>query len=267
MQDFRKASPGEVRLAARKGLLTGQTSGMAEGFVQANLAIIPGKLAYDFLLFCVRNPKSCPLIEVGSKGDYLTKFIADGADIRTDIPGYRVYRNGVLSEEPSDLLNLWQEDFVYFLIGCSFSFQRRLLQGGVPVRHVELGSNVPMYITNIQSRPAGIFHGPMVVSMRPIPGSLVPRAVEITSRLPSVHGSPVHIGDPSAIGIMDLSKTDFGEPVPVLPGEVPVFWACGVTPQAAALATKPEIMITHSPGHMFVGDIKDDRIQEFIYGA
>lgn len=266
MRDYSRATPAEVRLAARKGLLAGQTSGMAEGFVQANLAVLPGNLAYDFLLFCTRNPKPCPLLEVGGKGDYLTRFIADGADIRTDIPKYRIYRNGTLTEEPLDLMDVWQDDFVFFLIGCSFSFETRLMAAGVPIRHIEAGSNVPMYITDVQCRPAGVFHGPLVVSMRPIPGRLVAKAVEITSALPAVHGSPVHIGDPSAIGIRDISRPDFGDPVEIKPGEIPVFWACGVTPQAAALATKPEIMITHSPGHMFVGDIEDSRIQEFIYG-
>ncbi|HOA14954.1 MAG TPA: putative hydro-lyase [Bacillota bacterium] len=266
MRDYSRATPAEVRLAARKGLLARQTSGMAEGFVQANLAVLPGNLAYDFLLFCTRNPKPCPLLEVGGKGDYLTRFIADGADIRTDIPKYRIYRNGTLTEEPLDLMDVWQDDFVFFLIGCSFSFETRLMAAGVPIRHIEAGSNVPMYITDVQCRPAGVFHGPLVVSMRPIPGRLVAKAVEITSALPAVHGSPVHIGDPSAIGIRDISRPDFGDPVEIKPGEIPVFWACGVTPQAAALATKPEIMITHSPGHMFVGDIEDSRIQEFIYG-
>ncbi|HOG52990.1 MAG TPA: putative hydro-lyase [Bacillota bacterium] len=266
MRDYSRATPAEVRLAARKGLLARQTSGMAEGFVQENLAVLPGNLAYDFLLFCTRNPKPCPLLEVGGKGDYLTRFIADGADIRTDIPKYRIYRNGTLTEEPLDLMDVWQDDFVFFLIGCSFSFETRLMAAGVPIRHIEAGSNVPMYITDVQCRPAGVFHGPLVVSMRPIPGRLVAKAVEITSALPAVHGSPVHIGDPSAIGIRDISRPDFGDPVEIKPGEIPVFWACGVTPQAAALATKPEIMITHSPGHMFVGDIEDSRIQEFIYG-
>jgi len=267
MTDYSKATPQQVRDAARKGLLVGQTSGMAQGYVQANLAVLPMNLAYDFLLFCTRNPKPCPLIEVGSEGDYLTRFIADGADIRTDIPKYRVYRDGIMIEEPLDLLELWQDDFVFFLLGCSFSFENRLMAAGVPVRHVEEKTNVPIYVTNIQCRPAGVFHGPLVVSMRPIPGRLISKAVEITSRLPAVHGSPVHIGDPSVIGIKDIGKPDFGDPVTIKPGEVPVFWACGVTPQAAALATKPDIMITHSPGHMFVGDIKDSMIQEFIYGV
>lgn len=267
MIDYSKSTPQQVRLAARKGLLGTHTSGMAEGFVQANLAVLPGKLAYDFLLFCIRNPKPCPIIEVGGKGEYLTRFIADGADIRTDIPRYMVYRDGVKTEEPYDIVELWQDDFVYFLLGCSFSFERRLMEGGVPVRHIEMGTNVPIYITNLQCRPAGVFHGPLVVTMRPVPGRLVTRAVEITAALPAVHGSPVYIGDPAGIGIKDLGRPDFGEPVTINPGEVPVFWACGVTPQAAALSAKPEIMITHSPGHMFVGDIPDDRIQEFIYGA
>lgn len=266
MKDYSKATPAEVRMAARKGLLAGPTAGLAEGFVQANLAVLPGNLAYDFLLFCVRNPKPCPLIEVGGKGGYLTRFVADDADIRTDLPRYRIYKNGVLAEEPLDLLEVWQDDFVYFLIGCSFSFETRLMAAGVPVRHIEQNKNVPMYITDIPCRPAGMFHGPVVVSMRPIPGRLVSKAVEITAALPAVHGSPIHAGDPSAIGIKDINRPDFGEAVEIRKGDVPVFWACGVTPQAAALQSKPEIMITHSPGHMFVGDVPDSRIQEFIYG-
>lgn len=266
MKDYSKATPAEVRMAARKGLLAGPTAGLAEGFVQANLAVLPGNLAYDFLLFCVRNPKPCPLIEVGGKGDYITRFAADGADIRTDLPRYRIYKNGILAEEPLDLLEVWQDDFVYFLIGCSFSFETRLMAAGVPVRHIEQNKNVPMYITDIPCRPAGIFHGPVVVSMRPIPGRMVSKTVEITAALPAVHGSPIHAGDPSAIGIKDINRPDFGEPVEIRKGEVPVFWACGVTPQAAALQSKPEIMITHSPGHMFIGDVPDLRIQEFIYG-
>ncbi len=264
--DYSAARPEQVRLAARKKELTGYTSGMVKGFVQANLTILPSRQAYDFLLFCVRNPKPCPLIEVGLRGDYLTKFIADGADIRTDIPKYRIYKEGRLVEEPFDLMDVWDDDFVFFLMGCSFSFESRLLAKGIPVRHIEKNANAPVYITNIQCRPSGAFHGPLAVSMRPIPASMVSSAVEITAALPAVHGSPIHVGAPEALGIKDMMKPDFGEPPTILPGEVPVFWACGVTPQVAALVAKPPLMITHSPGHMFVGDIPDSMIQDFIYG-
>jgi uncharacterized protein YcsI (UPF0317 family) len=223
--------------------------------VQANLVILPQDYAYDFLLFSQRNPKPCPLLEVTDPGSFRVNTIwAKDLDLRTDVPRYRVYREGQLVEEPDSLLELWQPDFVSFLIGCSFTFEQALLEAGIPVRHQECGCNVPMYRTNIPCRPAGIFYGPVVVSMRPIPAHLVPQAVTVTARFPGVHGAPLHIGDPSGLGIADLSHPDYGDPVPILPGEIPVFWACGVTPQAAAEAARVPLMITHAPGYMLITD-------------
>lgn len=248
----------ELREAARSGAFTGQTSGYATGYVQANLAILPSDWAFDFLLFAQRNPKPCPLIEVGDIGNPYTRFCADNADIRTDFPRYRVFRNGELTDEPGDIADLWQDDFVYFLIGCSFTFETALLQAGMEIRHITGKSNVPMYKTSIACHPAGKFREtPMVVSMRPFSYRDCIRAIEITRDFPSVHGSPVHVGDPAAIGIRDLGAPDFGDPVSVGENEIPLFWACGVTPQMAAMVARPPLMITHAPGHMFVGDKKD----------
>ncbi len=230
---------------------------MAPGHVQANLVVLPRDLAFDFLLFTQRNPKPCPLLEVVEAGSTEPRQMAPGADLRTDVPRYRVYRDGVLADEPTDLTPYWSSDLVSFLIGCSFTFESALIEAGLPVRHVEQCTNVPMYITSLPTVPAGLFHGPMVVSMRPIPAAQVVRAVQVTSRFPAVHGAPVHIGDPSAIGIRDIAKPDLGDPVEIRAGEVPVFWACGVTPQAAAMASKPRLMLTHAPGHMFITDRRD----------
>ncbi len=250
-------TPTELRARFRRNDLVRPTAGMAPGFVQANLVVLPRALAFDFLLFTQRNPKPCPLLEVIEAGSHEPRLMAPGADIRTDVPRYRVYRDGVLAAEPTDILDLWTGDLVSFLIGCSFTFESALVEAGVPVRHVEQCSNVPMYITSVQTTPAGAFHGPMVVSMRPIPADLVVRAVQVTSRFPAVHGAPVHLGDPAGLGIRDLARPDLGDPVEIRPGEVPGFWACGVTPQAVAMASKPPLMITHAPGHMFVTDRKD----------
>jgi uncharacterized protein YcsI (UPF0317 family) len=183
--------------------------------------------------------------------------MAPGADLRTDLPRYRVYRNGSLADEPADLLPLWTGDLVSFLIGCSFTFESALVEAGIPVRHIEQGTNVPMYITSLPTAPAGMFHGPTVVSMRPVAAEKVVRAVQVTSRFPAVHGAPLHIGDPAAIGIRDIARPDLGDPVEIKPGDVPVFWACGVTPQAVAMASKPPLMMTHAPGHMFITDRRD----------
>jgi len=198
-------------------------------------------------------------LDVLDAGNPVPKIAKDG-DIRTDIPKYRIYKNGKLYDEVTDIKEIWQDDFVSFLLGCSFTFEKALLENGIPVRHIEENKNVPMYITNIDTVPAGVFSGKMVVSMRPIPEKLVIRAVQVTSRFPSVHGAPVHIGDPKKIGIKDIEKPDFGDPVEIKENEVPVFWACGVTPQAVALNSKPEIMITHSPGHMFITDLRDEEL-------
>jgi uncharacterized protein YcsI (UPF0317 family) len=250
-------TPAEWRLRFRQGSLVRPTAGLAPGFVQANLVVLPRALAFDFLLFAQRNPRSCPLLEVADAGATEPKEMAPGADLRTDVPLYRVYRDGVLAEERGDLVSLWADDLVSFLIGCSFTFESALVEVGIPVRHVEQCTNVPMYITSLPTVPAGVFHGPTVVSMRPVPADKVVRAVQVTSRFPAVHGAPIHIGDPAAIGIRDIAHPDLGDPVEIRQGEVPVFWACGVTPQAVAMASKPPLMLTHAPGHMFITDRRD----------
>ena len=250
-------TPGEWRRRFRQGNLVRPTAGLAPGFVQANLVVLPRALAFDFLLFAQRNPRSCPLLEVIDAGATEPKEMAPGADLRTDVPLYRVYRDGALAEERGDLVSLWADDLVSFLIGCSFTFESALVDAGVPVRHIEQCTNVPMYVTSLPTVPAGVFHGPTVVSMRPVPAEKVIRAVQVTSRFPAVHGAPIHIGDPAAIGIPDIARPDLGDPVEIRPGEVPVFWACGVTPQAVAMASKPPLMMTHAPGHMFITDRRD----------
>jgi uncharacterized protein YcsI (UPF0317 family) len=234
---------------------------LALSYVQANLVVVPRELAFDFLLFCQRNPKPCPLLDVTEPGSAEPRFVAPGADLRTDVPRYRVYQRGELVDEPTTLHDWWREDLVGFLIGCSFTFENALVQGGLPVRHIEAGCNVPMYRTNIACRPAGIFHGPMVVSMRPMTPAQALTATRICARFPRAHGTPIHFGDPGAIGIDDLSHPDFGDAVEVRPGEVPVFWACGVTPQAVAMESRPPLLITHKPGHMFVTDLRDTDLE------
>ena len=246
-----------VREQIRTGQWRGVTSGVAPGYVQANLAILPRDLAFDFLLFCQRNPKPCPLLEVVDAGSSEAVTTAPGSDLRTEIPGYRIYRYGELAAEVESLVDHWQDDLVSFLLGCSFSFETAMVEAGIPLRHQEMGRNVAMYRTNIPTNPAGVFSGPMVVSMRPVRRDRIVRAVQVTSRFPSTHGAPVHIGDPAAIGIGDLSQPDYGDPVELCPGEEPVFWACGVTPQAVALNCKPPLMITHAPGKMFITDQRD----------
>ncbi|MGU3496174.1 putative hydro-lyase [Xanthobacteraceae bacterium A53D] len=247
----------DVRRAARDGSLTGSTAGAAPGYVQANLAILPEKLAFDFLRFCQRNPKPCPLIGVSDPGDPTLSAIGLDLDIRTDVPGYTVFRDGVLVDEPADLKAYWRDDLVTFAIGCSLSFEEALTASEVPLRHVETGVKVPMFRTSIPCVPAGPFAGPMVVSMRPMTPAQAIRAVQITSRFPAVHGAPVHIGLPEAIGISDLSKPDYGDPVEVRAGEIPVFWACGVTPQSVIAAAKIEYALAHGPGMMLCTDLKN----------
>ncbi len=260
---FRQATPSEVRALIREGKWRKPTAGLALGFVQANLVILPRELAYDFLLFAQRNPKPCPVIEVTDPGSPDPKLTAPGADLRTDVPKYRIYRSGKLDREVMDLRGVWTSDLVAFLLGCSFTFEAGLLQAGIPVRHIEEGKNVSMFVTSIPCTPAGVFNGPLVVTMRPIPAPMVPRAVQISGRFPAVHGAPVHVGDPAALGIHDLGKPDFGDAVTIRSGEVPVFWACGVTPQAVAMQAKPPLMITHAPGHMFVTDLRDEALAVF----
>jgi len=258
LENLAAMTPKDVRQLIRDGKLVRPTAGISQGYAQANLAILPKKLAYDFLLFAQRNPKPCPILDVTEVGSFEPKAVGLGADLRYDIGKYRIYKNGVLAEEVFDIEKYWTTDMVAFLLGCSFSFETAMLKNGIPVRHIEEKCNVPMFITNIACKPAGIFSGPTVVSMRPIPEAMVVRAVQVTSRFPAVHGAPLHIGSPSSIGIKDINKPDFGDAVTIKPGEVPVFWACGVTPQAVAMQVKPEIMITHAPGYMFICDTRDE---------
>ena len=255
--DLAKLTPSEVRSMIRAGEIARPTSGMCAGYAQANLCVLPKEYAYDFLLFAMRNPKSCPILEVSDVGSRTLKKIAKGADIATDIPKYRIYENGVLTGEYTDVADFWRDDLVSFLIGCSFSFESEMIEAGIDVRHITEDCNVPMYITNIECEPAGMFSGKMVVSMRPIPYDQIVKSVTVTEQLPSVHGTPIHIGDPSVIGIEDLYHPDFGDMVTIKPGEVPVFWCCGVTPQSVVMNSKPSFCITHAPGHMFITDVKN----------
>jgi uncharacterized protein YcsI (UPF0317 family) len=262
MTDLSQASGADVRAACRRGTLQSPTPGLALGYVQANLVIVPKELAFDFLLFCQRNPKPCPLLDVTEPGDPEPRLVAPGADLRTDLPRYRVYRHGELVEEPTDIVKLWRDDFVSFVIGCSFTFENALLQSGVPVRHIEMNRNVPMYRTNIPCRSAGRFAGPLVVSMRPLTPEQTLTATRICARFPRAHGIPIHFGQPGAIGIRDIDRPDYGDAVEVRPGEVPAFWACGVTPQAVILQAKLPLAITHAPGHMFLTDWKDALLED-----
>ncbi|MCS6867033.1 MAG: putative hydro-lyase [Gemmataceae bacterium] len=257
MPDARYPTGAAVRAACRHGHWNGPTPGLALGYVQANLVILPRSWAFDFLLFCQRNPKPCPLLDVTEPGIPEAKLVAPGSDLRTDLPAYRIWREGELDSETDNIVRYWRDDFVAFLIGCSFTFEQALLAAGVPVRHIEQGVNVPMYRTNIACRAAGAFAGPLVVSMRPLLPALAVKATQICSRYPRAHGAPIHFGDPAAIGIRDLHQPDYGDAVTIRPGEVPVFWACGVTPQAALIHARPPLAITHKPGHMFVTDWKD----------
>jgi uncharacterized protein YcsI (UPF0317 family) len=250
----RTATPAEARARFRAGLVT-PTAGWCDGWTQANLIALPRDLAFDFLLFAQRNPRPCPVLDVLEAGA-VSGPLLDG-DVRTDLPGYRVFVDGKLVDEPAEVTGWWREDLVSFLIGCSFTFEAALVAAGVPVRHLEQDVNVPMYRTSRRCRDAGAFSGPLVVSMRPVPAAQVADAVRVTARYPSVHGAPVHVGDPAALGIEDLAAPDYGEPVEVRPGEVPVFWACGVTPQAAVVESRPALAITHAPGHMLVTDARD----------
>jgi uncharacterized protein YcsI (UPF0317 family) len=248
------------RQRIRSGAFTGPTSGLAAGNVQANLVILPRALANDFLRFAQANPKPCPVLAVSEPGDPGFPTLGRDLDIRTDLPRYRVWRHGELVEEPTDVNHVWRDDLVSFAIGCSFSFEEALVEDGIEVRHIACGSNVPMYRTSIPCVPAGVFHGPLVVSMRPLKPADAIRAVQITSRFPSVHGAPVHLGMPEMIGIKDIAAPDYGDAVPVGADELPVFWACGVTPQAAIAAVKPEFCITHAPGAMLITDLRNTKL-------
>jgi uncharacterized protein YcsI (UPF0317 family) len=250
----------DVRMRCRLGLFDGQTAGLAPGYVQGNLAILPSALAADFLRFCHLNPKPCPVIGISEPGSAKVPSLGADLDLRTDLPRYRVWRDGVLVDEPTSIGDIWRDDLVAFVIGCSFSFEEALIEDGVPLRHVASGRNVAMYRTNVPTATAGPFHGPLVVSMRPLKAADAIRAVQITSRFPAVHGAPVHLGDPALIGIRDIMQPDYGDPVAIEPDEIPVFWACGVTPQSVIASVKPEFAITHAPGCMLVTDVRNSRL-------
>ena len=243
------------RRRIRAGDFSGPTAGLAPGNVQANLVILPAALAHDFLRFAQANPKPCPVLAVSEPGDPFLPNLGEDLDIRTDLPRYRVWRRGELVEEPASVSHVWREDLVSFALGCSFSFEQALIEDGIELRHMTCGSNVPMYRTNIRCNPAGPFRGPLVVSMRPLKPRDAIRAIQVTSRFPSVHGAPVHIGLPAEIGIADLGIPDYGDAVPVKSDELPVFWACGVTPQAVIAEVAPEFCITHAPGSMLITDL------------
>lgn len=247
--------PAEVRARARRGEWSGTTAGHCPRYQQANLVLLPAAVAGEFASFCTRNPKPCPLIEVTPPGDPEPRLSAPGADLRNDVPSYRVYRNGELVEKRSDLREVWRDDLVGFLLGCSHTFEHALAEAGVEIRHVAYGTTVPMFISSIRCVPAGRFAGPMVVTLRPVPRSQLGLVLELSARYPHAHGVPVHVGDPGKIGIEDLARPDFGDPVPVGEDDVPVFWGCGVTPQVVAREARPELMITHEPGQMFMTDL------------
>lgn len=252
--------PREVRLAIRRRRHTGHTAGLAPGHVQGNLCILPREYADEFREFCERNPKPCPLIGMSAPGDPRIPALGADLDIRTDVPKYRVYEHGVLKEEAADLKALWRDDLVSFVLGCSFSFEEALMAAGLRLRYVDEGRNVPMYRTSVDTTPAGRFRGKLVVSMRPFKAADAIRAIEITSRYPRVHGAPVHIGFPEEIGIRDLDRPWAGDATEVKEGELPLFWACGVTPQSVVLDAKPSLCITHAPGHMLVTDLKNESL-------
>lgn len=252
-------TPSECRTIFREGKWTSITNGICLGYTNANLVIVPKDMAFDFLLFCQRNPKPCPLLEVLEPGDPIVRKLADQADIRTDIPRYRVFVKGEVVAEPNDVSDYWRDDLVTFLFGCSGTFEGALVQAGIRTRWLEPPNAPSIFVSNIQTNPAGRLSGPMVVSMRPIQPHEIPRAIQVSSRFPNHHGAPVHIGDPAAIGIKDVNKPDWVGPCIVQEDEVPVFWACGVTPQTVALESKPDLMITHYPAHMFISDIPSEQ--------
>lgn len=248
------------RRAARAGRLQGHTSGLAPAYVQANLAILPAAYAADFRRYCELNVKACPLLAVTAPGETAIPALGADLDLRTDVPRYRIWRDGQMVEEPTDIRTCWRDDLVTFAIGCSFSFEQALLRDGLVLRHIEQNLNVAMYRSSIPTQPAGPFGGPMVVSMRPLRADAAIRAIQITSRFPRVHGAPVHFGDPKLIGIDSLASPDYGDPIEVRPDEIPVFWACGVTPQAAIAQARPSLCITHAPGAMLVTDLMNDQL-------
>ncbi len=252
--------PSELREACRAGQYDGPTSGHAQGYVQANLVILPAEHADDFLLFCERNPKPCPILEVLVAGDPEPKECAPGADIRTDLSRYRIFRDGIATEDTTDITEFWRDDLVTFLLGCSITAEEALIAAGLEPRHIRESGIVPMYRTTKPAESAGIFSGPFVVSMRPYTPDDAQRAAKVTAKFPQAHGAPIQIGDADALGIKNITQPEYGAPVTILEDEVPVFWACGVTPQEAILNAKPQFAITHVPGYMFVSDLQSDNV-------
>ncbi|WP_139651173.1 putative hydro-lyase [Raoultibacter phocaeensis] len=256
------ATPVEARRLIRTGTFAAPTSGLCPGYAQANLIVLPKEQAYDFLLFAQRNPKPCPLLEVTETGAREATICASDCDIATDFPKYRIYEHGELVAEVTDVADYWRDDLVSFVIGCSFSFESELVEAGIEMRHNTMGRNVSMYLTGVDCLPAGSMSGKMVMSMRPIPYDQVVQAVQISGAIPKVHGAPMHIGNPEAIGVHDLAHPEFGDPVDIREGEVPVFWACGVTPQSIVMSSKPAFAITHAPGCMLITDTKNIDLKE-----
>lgn len=262
--DQTDGGPVALRERIRKGDYAGPTGRMARGYVQANLVVLPAAFAQDFERFCIINPKPCPLLAVSDVGCPRLPHLGESIDVRTDVPAYCVFRDGERADTVHDISELWRNDFVAFALGCSFSFEEALEHGGIEVRHNALGLVNPMYTTNLPTKPAGPFSGPHVVTMRPFTPKDAIRAIQITSRFPSVHGAPIHLGDPTAIGIKDLGEPEFGgDVVPVYENEVPLFWACGVTPQLAIAQARPPLCITHKPASMLVTDLRNAELSVF----
>jgi len=256
-EDLLTLPTGDMRAAIRSGAYCGHTAGLGGRRLQTNIAIMPSEHALDFMRFCQRNPKPCPLVGVSDTGDPMLTTLGRDIDIRTDVPGYYVYRDGVMVEETADIAGLWGPDMVAFALGCSFTFEHALIAADIPLWHIENNTTVPMYRSDLMTVPAGPFSGPTVVSMRTIAADRVDEVAAISRRFPLAHGGPVHVGDPAAIGISDLGQPDWGDPTPLKPGQVPVFWACGVTPQAAIMEAKLPLCITHKPGRMLITDVPD----------
>lgn len=254
------ASPWDVRQAIRTTQFSGDTTGLAEGYLQGNVVVLPAELATDFLRFCQRNPKPCPLIGVSETGDPFLPNLGHDIDIRSDVPKYKIFKHGEYTDQVTQIQDIWRDDLVTFVLGCSFSFEDALISDGVPIRYIDQGKNVSMYKTNIQTKSAGPFQGEIVVSMRPFTVPDAIRAIEITSRFPYAHGAPIHFGNPDQIGINDINNPEFGDATEIKENEIPVFWACGVTPQVAIQNAKPEITITHAPGHMLITDLRSSEV-------
>lgn len=256
--DLVRLSSEDIRLRIRTGQFDGHTAGLASRKLQCNLAILPAAYALDFLRFCQRNPKPCPVVGLGDTGDPTLPTLGRDIDIRTDVPRYRVFRDGEFAEEVTDISDHWADDLVTVALGCSFTFEDALIRADIPVRHIDMGRNVPMFRTNIDLVPSGPFGGKMVVTMRPLRADMIDRATAISGRYPQAHGAPIALGDPAEIGIADLMRPDYGDPVDILPDEIPVYWACGVTPQNVLRAARLPVCITHAPGHMLITDVPDD---------